>query len=192
LATKGTTELIVVRHAPALSEGRIAGRRDVGADCSSALDFDALRNAIGTVDHILVSPAMRCQQTMAHLWPEANGEVDARLWEQDFGDWEGHGYSELPDLGALGLAELAGSRPPRGESFLDMAARCTPVLLEAADREGKVAVIAHAGVVRVALGLALGEMPSGLSFQVAPLSMTTILALPGPAWSIESVNWIPR
>lgn len=192
MTTKGTTELIILRHAPALSEGRIAGRRDVGADCSDALGFDAMRNAIGTVDHILVSPARRCQETLAHLWPEANGKVDVRLWEQDFGDWEGHEYRDLPDLGALGVGELAVSRPPRGESFLDMAERCTPALLEAANREGIVAVIAHAGVVRVALGLALGAMPLGLTFQVAPLSMTKIFALPKSAWSIESVNWTPR
>ncbi|WP_323006619.1 histidine phosphatase family protein [Pseudorhodobacter sp.] len=192
MSDKMTAELILIRHAPALSEGRIAGRRDVAADCSDTKAFAALHQAIGPVDHILVSPARRCQQTLAHLWPEANAEMDARLCEQDFGDWEGQHYDKLPDLGALDLPELAQYRPPNGESFLDLAARCTPMILEAAGRNGRTALIVHAGVIRATLGLALDALPMGLAFQVAPMSMTTILALPKAAWSIAGVNLVPR
>lgn len=170
----------------------MAGRRDVEADCSDAKAFARLREAIGAVDHILVSPALRCQQTLAHLWPEAKADVDARLWEQDFGDWEGQPFDRLPDLGALELPDLAAYRPPNGESFLDLANRCSPMVLEAAGRGGKAALIVHAGVIRATLGLALGPIPSGLAFQVAPMSITTILALPEAAWSIAGVNRMPR
>lgn len=192
MSGNAATELIFIRHAPALSNGRMAGRRDVAADCSDPNAFSALRGMVGSVDHVLVSPALRCQQTLALLWTDAKAEVDARLWEQDFGDWEGQAYDQLPDLGALGGADLAQYRPPNGESFLDLADRCTPPILDAAGRGGKIAIIAHAGVVRAALGLALGAMPSGLAFQIAPLSMTTILALPGTAWAIASVNRTPH
>lgn len=192
METGVTTELILIRHAPAQSEGRVAGRRDVAADCSDAPAFAALRAAIGAPDHIYVSPALRCQQTLKQLWPDRRAISDRRLWEQDFGDWEDRAYRDLPDLGALGTADLAAHKPPNGECFLDVAARCSPVLLQAAGQGGKVVIVAHAGVIRAGLGLALGEVHSGLAFQIAPLSMTTLIALPAGAWSVAGVNRTAR
>lgn len=186
------TELLLIRHAPALTEGRMAGRRDVAADCSDALAFATLRGALGALDHILISPALRCQQTAATLWPDHTPAQDPRLWEQDFGAWEGLPYTDLPDLGALSTADLAAHRPPQGESFLDLAHRATPALQDAIALGGRVAILAHAGIIRAALGLALNAPAMGLAFQVAPLSLTTITALPGNAFSIAGVNRMRR
>lgn len=187
-----TTELILIRHAPALTEGRMAGRRDVSADCSDVGAIAALRLALAGVRHHRISPALRCQQTAAALWPDRMPPQDARLWEQDFGAWEGLPFAALPDLGALSLADLAAHRPPGGESFADLYARVAPALRDAASLGGRVAIVAHAGVVRAALGLALGRVELGLSFQVAPLSMTQIVALPGGQWSVAGVNRLCR
>jgi alpha-ribazole phosphatase len=181
------TELLLIRHAPALTEGRMAGRRDVAADCSDTAALVRLREALGAVDHRMVSPALRCRQTAMALWSETV-EVDARLWEQDFGAWEGMAFADLPDLGALSLLDLAARRPPRGESFLELSERVGPALEDLAERGGRVALVAHAGVIRAALGLALGAAERGLAFQVAPLSLTRLIALPGGAWSIAQVN----
>ncbi|MES2432747.1 MAG: histidine phosphatase family protein [Pseudomonadota bacterium] len=190
--THTATEIMLIRHAPALTEGRMAGRRDVDADCSVALAFAALRGAVGAADHWRVSPARRCVQTAAVLWPDLALEQDARLWEQDFGAWEGVPFAELPDLGELSGPALAAHRPQGGESFLDLYARVVPALLESAGLGGRVVIVAHAGVIRAALGLALGAAELGLAFQVAPLSLTTIVALPGGAFSIAGVNRMRR
>lgn len=191
-ATLAQTEIMLIRHAPALTEGRMAGRRDVAADCSDALAFAALRGAMGVPDHCWISPALRCVQTAAVLWPELAPPQDARLWEQDFGAWEGVAFTDLPDLGVLSAVELAAHRPPEGESFLDLYDRVTPALGDAAALGGRVVIIAHAGVIRAALGLALGAPARGLAFQIAPLSLTTIVALPGGAFSIAGVNRMRR
>ena len=188
--TQAATEIMLIRHAPALSEGRMAGRRDVAADCSDALAFAALRGAVGAVDHWRVSPALRCVQTAAALWPDLAPEQDARLWEQDFGAWEGVAFADLPDLGALSTAELAAHRPPGGESFADLCQRVAPALTMLSQLGGRVAVVAHAGVIRAALGLALGRAEHGLAFQVAPLSLTRLTASPGGLWSIGCVNTV--
>lgn len=190
--TLGQTEIMLIRHAPALTEGRIAGRRDVAADCSDALAFAALRGAVGAVDHWRISPARRCVQTAAVLWPDLASLQDARLWEQDFGGWEGVPFAELPDLGVLSAAALAAHRPPQGESFLDVHARVVPALQEVRALCGRVVIVAHAGVIRAALGWALGAAELGLAFQIAPLSLTTIVALPGGAFSIAGVNRMRR
>ncbi|MCU9849412.1 histidine phosphatase family protein [Defluviimonas sp. WL0024] len=185
------TELILIRHAPALSQGKLCGRTDVPADCGDVERIEATRAALGTPDRIVVSPALRCRQTAAALWPDlAEPELDAALWEQDFGDWEGRPYAELPDLGPLPPAELADHRPPRGESFADLCARVAPALRRAASG-GRVAVVAHAGTARAALALALGNPAQGLAFEIAPLSVTRLRLLEGGGWSVIGVNWVP-
>lgn len=171
--------LDLIRHAPALHGGRLAGRRDVAADCSDADALTWLRRAIGPGE-VLLSPALRCRQTAAALG--LVGREDAALWEQDFGDWEGLEFAALPDLGPLSSEALAAHRPPGGESFDDICARVQPVLTDVlADS----VVVAHAGVVRAALALVVGAR--ALSFAVAPLSLTR-MRFQGGVWSVEFVN----
>lgn len=183
-----TTELFLIRHAPALTGGRMAGRRDVAADCSDSAGIAGLRAAVGRVDHLVISPALRCRQTAAAVWPDLAPVTDERLWEQDFGAWEGLPFSDLPDLGPLSLSDLAAHCPPQGESFAMLCDRVYPGLRAAAALGGRVAVVAHAGTVRAALAQACGFGPSGLAFQVAPLSLTRIIGVVDGPWSVASVN----
>ena len=184
---EGATELLLIRHAPAVHGGRLAGRRDVAADLPGEAALAALRAACGAVS-VAASPALRCRQTAQALWPAAAVAADDRLWEQDFGAWEGVPFADLPDLGALEPEALAAERPPGGESFADLCARAAPALAEIGAQGGRVAVVAHAGTVRAALALALGSVPAALAFQVAPLSLTHLVALRGGQWSIAGVN----
>ncbi|MGB3315735.1 MAG: histidine phosphatase family protein [Albidovulum sp.] len=186
---EGATELMLIRHASAIHGGRLCGRTDVPADCSDAVRIAALRDQIGRPGRILVSPALRCRQTAGALWPDlAEPETDAALWEQDFGDWEGRAFADLPDLGPISPEELAAHCPPGGESFADLCARIAPVLTRA--HGGRVAIVAHAGVVRAALALALGSIPAALGFEVAPLSLTRLNAVGDGRWSVGTVNWV--
>ena len=185
------TRLLMIRHAPALHGGAMAGRRDVAADVSQVAQIAALRARLDQlgVSRIVSSPALRCVQTAQALWPEhSEFAQDARLWEQDFGAWEGVPFIDLPDLGPMSSAELAAHRPPDGESFMDMCARVTPALQELAQGAGCVGVIAHAGVIRAGLALALEVPATALRFEVTPLSVTEIVHLPGHGWSIAGVN----
>ncbi|KEO60727.1 histidine phosphatase family protein [Thioclava indica] len=181
------SELILIRHAPALDGGCLAGRRDVGARIPDADVLDRLRARIGTA-RLVVSPALRCMQTLGALWPDQEAQQDMRLWEQDFGEWEGVAYCDLPDLGPLSNSDLATHRPPRGESFADLCLRVRPALTDLAGQGGRIAVIAHAGVVRAGLAHALGSIPAALAFQVAPLSITRLIATGGGGWSVACVN----
>lgn len=164
----------------------MAGRRDVDADCSDLWGFASVRLQLGSLDQVISSPAKRCLQTAATLLPEMPSTSDPRLWEQDFGAWEGLAHADLPDLGPLTTAELAAHRPPNGESFLDLCARALPALHAC---QGRVAIIAHAGIIRAALGWALGRHEAGLAFQIAPLSVTKIMVLPDGQCAISFVNW---
>jgi alpha-ribazole phosphatase len=180
--------LILIRHAPALTGGRLCGRTDVPADLSDGARLAALSAALPKPARLAVSPALRCRQTAAALW---SGEscADPRLWEQDFGDWDGAAYADVPDLGRMDLAELARVRPPGGESFADLCDRIAPALSEHA-AAGPTVIVAHAGTVRAALALALGSVAGALAFDVAPLSVTRIARLSG-GWQVRLVNWTP-
>jgi len=189
------TRLALIRHAPALHGGAMAGRRDVAADMSHVAQIAALRGRLDQlgVSRIVTSPALRCVQTAQALWPKhSEFAQDARLWEQDFGAWEGVPFADLPDLGPMSSAALAAHRPPEGESFMDLCARVTPALQDLARGGDCVAVIAHAGVIRAGLALALDAPATALRFEVAPLSVTEIVHLSGHGWSIAGVNRGPQ
>lgn len=182
-------DILLIRHAPSVDGGAMAGRRDVAADCSNAAAIDALRAKvnIGADDTLHASPALRCMQTASALW-STSPRRDPRLREQDFGDWEGVSYANLPDIGPLPQAALAAFTPPNGESFDALVARAAPALL--ALPAGRHIIVAHAGIVRAALGLALGTAHLGLGFSVSHLSLTRLSRdLPTGTWAIHAVNW---
>lgn len=188
------SELILIRHAAADTNGRLCGRTDVELAPGSSAAFAALSGVFPEIDEVLVSPALRCRKTAEGLWPNAHQMPDDRLWEQNFGGWEELPYAEIPDAGDLSRSELVELSGPGGESFADLYARVTPALKEAADRARTgepVVVVAHAGVVRAGLGLALGDLAAGLVFQVDPLSVTRLTCLAGGGFAIKAVNWSP-
>ncbi len=180
-----TTELILIRHAPADAGGRLCGRTDVDAILPEPSALVRIAEAVGSVDRLTVSPARRCVQTARALFPGQDQHPDPRLWEQDFGAWEGRPLTDLPDLGPLSVGELAHHCPPDGESFATLCARIAPALRDLS--AGRIAVVAHAGTVRAALALALGSVPAALAFEVAPLSVTAVRLFPGGA-SVRFVN----
>jgi len=187
-------DVFLVRHAPSLPSGYLYGRTDVVADTRDAEKIQVVASMIGPVDHYMSSPAHRCRQTVAALWPGVRDvDVDKRLWEQNFGDWDGRAFGEVPDLGGLDAAALAAHRPPGGESFEDVIGRVGPVFRELTVTNGRqrVAIVAHAGVIRAALALALDVAASALSFEVDTLSITHIRLLPDRSVSIVRTNWRP-
>lgn len=184
------SELVLIRHAPAETGGRLAGRRDVPARLCDRAALARLADALPGVRSIITSPALRCRQTADALFPGRPRTEDARLWEQDFGAHEGRLPEEVPDLGPLDRSGLAEVAAPDGESFAAMVDRTAPALADLAARAmaaGSVAVVAHAGTARAGLALALGDTPAALAFEIAPLSVTRLRCLPG-AFSVVCVN----
>ena len=172
---------------------------------SDRLVVSAAALAVGRIDQWITSPARRCRQTLAALLESASVRVDvaedARLWEQDFGDWDGLAQSVVPDIGKLNAAALAVQRPPNGESFADVCRRVQPALSDVVrDHLGlRVAIVAHAGVVRAGIALALAGSTAAepdpemlgraLSFEVRPLSLTKLRVFAPDAISIACCNW---
>ncbi len=184
------TDLLLIRHAEADAKGRLCGRRDVGLSRAGAGTLAALQGRGRAVAEVRSSPALRCRLTASALWPDATLIEDARLWEQDFGAWDGQPYEQIPDMGDLSGDALVDLAAPDGESFRDLCARTEPALRAAARQarsSGPVAIVAHAGTIRAALAMALNRLPEALLFEVAPLSLTVLSCLP-EGFAIRSVN----
>jgi alpha-ribazole phosphatase len=194
------TELLLIRHAPSIPPGKLYGRTDVAADVTMGHDIAAIRQAAGSIGRWISSPALRCCQTLKAIWgDDARVNEDPRLWEQDFGEWEGLAHKDIPDMGERAADALAEHCPPGGESFVDVCHRVQPALLEAvAENDGaRIAIVAHAGVVRAAIALSLkspGLNPPGLalSFEVQPLSLTKLRVYSADMISIAFTNWRPQ
>lgn len=180
-------ELILIRHGATEAPGRLHGRSDPG------LAVRPGPSSLG-VAAVWTSPALRARETAAALWPDVPACEDARLWEQDFGVWDGLPYSDLPDLGDLDRDALARHAPEAGESYLTMVARVLPALREAAEAAlsagGAVAVVGHAGTVRAGLALALADPSEALAFEVGYLAATRLRCLPGGRFAVISVNGV--
>lgn len=185
-------ELLLVRHAPSRPAGHLYGRTDVSADTGDDGILTALRSKLGDVDACWSSPAKRCRETAAALFGNKFPvRLDDQLWEQDFGEWDGLPYAEVPDVGDLSPEDLAAHRPPGGESFDDLCVRVLPALkcIAGEREESKLAVVTHAGVVRAAIAMAIGSSAAALAFEVHTLSLTHIRVLHGDACSISFTNW---
>ncbi len=189
------TRITLIRHAPSLAHGRLCGRTDARANCTSITAKNNLNLPWGTVDHIVTSPARRCLETIEALWPNVAARPgvtqEPRLWEQDFGDWEGLSWEELPDLGHLSGHELADHLAPNGESFSQVCDRIQAAITDLLEtRRGQtLCLCTHAGPIRAALALALGLLPgNALRFQLSCLSMTVLSHLAPDLWSVDQVN----
>lgn len=180
-----SNELILIRHGATDRPKHLCGRTDAGLAIVPAMPEGSV---FAGLDTLWVSPARRARQTAEGLWPGRALREDARLWEQDFGTWDGKPYADVPDMGPLDREELAGLAAPDGESFAEMVGRVVPALREMASTGGPVAVVAHAGGVRAALAMASDDVPGALAFEVDHLSVTRLRCLDDGGFSVISVN----
>lgn len=168
-ATTALTTLFVVRHGETEwhAENRYAGAEsdvdltDRGRDQARTL----ARWAAGArLDRLVVSPVRRARET-ASVVEEATGlaaAVDPDLREVDFGIAEGRSTADLeaavPDQLALFRADPAAHPFPGAEPPVAAAQRGAASLrrLAADDAGGRVLVVAHNTLLRLALCLLLG------------------------------------
>lgn len=149
--------LHLVRHPPPeIAPGICYGRLDVPAQTVEA-SAARLRLLLPPALPVWSSPLQRARALAEALHPAP--QIDPRLAEMDFGAWEGRSWDEI---GADSLDEwasdVAGFRPPGGESGLEVQARALAWLAER--DEAEVVVITHAGVKRVLLAHWLQLSPS--------------------------------
>jgi len=162
-----------LRHGPTdwNATGRFQGHTDIPLSTVGLAKMAALRLPPDFVPaRIFVSPLARARQTAQALGLPP-GTPDARLMEQNWGQWEGltraqilerHGDDAFARFG-LGAA----FRPEGGESTGELNTRLAAFLTDIAQEQSNAVAVAHLGVLRAAYTLATGwdmatPMPAGL------------------------------
>jgi probable phosphoglycerate mutase len=171
-------KLCLLRHGPTdwNAQGRVQGTVDIPlseegkAKMSSLLPPDGFGNA-----RAFSSPKLRARQTAACLGLK-QVKLDARLAEQDWGDWEGLTRAEMlardgEDAFIRAGARLA-FRPPGGESTGELQARVQSFFADLTQDEADAIAVSHMGVLRAAYVLATGwdmsaPMPPELDLKCA-------------------------
>lgn len=159
--------LAMIRHGPTdwNKDRRLQGRTDVPLSAEGRDAAVRWRLSPGVLDYRPVSsPLLRAVETAALLGME-EPEIESRIQEMDYGEWEGQSLDDLRrDLGQeMADNETRGLdfRAPGGESPREVQARLTPWLAEVAARGKPTVAVSHHGVLRALLSLATGWPMTG-------------------------------
>jgi alpha-ribazole phosphatase len=205
-----------VRHAPVVGHGgQLYGQRDVPCDTSDARAFEALASALPDGAVWVTSHLSRARDTAAAILSAraagapggavpAPSIVEKDFSEQNFGDWAGHTWDEIaarhPAESERFWADPVGLAPPGGESFAALMARVAAAIERfSAEQKGDIVAVAHGGVIRAAVAVALGLDPTqAMAIRVDNLSLTRLdrvaggtLRGKGGAWRVVAVNRPP-
>lgn len=160
--------IFLIRHGeiPQSQPRRFIGRQNLPLTDNGREQMARLAEYLATrsIARVLTSPLVRCVESASILCSRlklAAFEEAPDLREIGLGAWEGLTVDQVrrgfPGGYEARGRDLAGFRPPGGESFTDLLRRAWPVFRSiATGRDGRVAIVAHAGVNRVLLCQLLG------------------------------------
>ena len=134
--------LILTRHGQAASADiMLGGRLDVPLTPQGRHEAESLARRLAGVriDRIISSPMLRALETAQTIAGRRPVEVDERLRELAYGQWEGLTYDEIeardPELRARWDHDPGSTHSPGGESGEDVAARALSFLVELLEAE---------------------------------------------------------
>lgn len=189
--------LVTVRHPSPVVKGICYGRAEVEAEFSSE-QVESLLAQLGNVwpgagpERVSSSPMRRCHRLAVELATRLGRplDVDDRLCELAFGEWEGRSWRELerePSFRAW-MGNWTRAAPPGGESLPDLHARVGKWLQLTAERGAPVMAVTHAGVIRSLRVHLAGSNWERAFGEPVPYLVPQLWALsaPGPLASVTS------
>ena len=138
--------------------GRLQGRLDAPLSDLGKLQAAALGRGFANqaVARVLSSPLQRARDTARAIAAEHDREVevDERLIELDYGDWDGLLLGDVPAESWAAWRNDAGFAPPGGERLSDVAARVTSFCADVLSDDLVIAV-SHVSPIKAAVCNAL-------------------------------------
>ena len=172
--SRTTPPFFLIRHGETdwNREGRLQGQRDIplnplGRDQAAGAGRALLRSLrvrdlAPAASRYIASPLRRARDTMERVrqavgLDAAAYEIDARLQELSFGEWEGCTWPDVKALAPLPVRERKRDKwafvPPGGESYAQLADRLRPWVETICTND---VVVAHGGVARALMYLVTG------------------------------------
>jgi broad specificity phosphatase PhoE len=156
------TRVLFIRHGRTSwnDEKRIQGHTDIPLSDAGRAELGALEVPAEYRNwQVHASPLQRAVES-ARLLKLASPNLDPRLMEMSYGDWEGATLAELEarygDALAIRARRGLHFRPDGGESPADLKARLVSWLEQIRGLRQNSVAVTHKGVIRMALALATG------------------------------------
>jgi len=190
-------EIYLLRHTIVNNPEKLCyGQSEINLAPAWQTHFDALKQKLEpNLNNALFysSPYQRCKQ-LAHFLSGDQFQIDTRLSEMHFGEWEQRLWTEI-DQPVLNdwMADFVNYQVPGGESFVQMHRRCiqfwNELLALPADR---IFVVTHAGVIRSLLAHIL-SIPLDKIFQLeVDYGSVTKITVAKQQGCYQTVNYINR
>lgn len=154
------SRIFFIRHAETEMAGRYCGHSDPELNAQGRAQLTKLTHLLShdAIDAVYSSDLRRARSTAQSIAAARNITVVLRrsLREIHFGDWEGMSWEQIeqldPDFAQEWMAAYPHLPAPSGESFQAFEARVMEEVHRLLDRShGPIAVVTHAGVLRVVL-----------------------------------------
>ena len=154
--------LILVRHGETAvnSEGRLQGQVESALTDTGREQAGKVADAVAALEPVAIvsSPLRRARETALAIAAVTglDVEVDERLTELHYGEWEGQRFGDLPDGAFESWRADPSFAPPGGESLLDLRARVVPCVEELLERPHPVVAVSHVSPIKAAVTWSLG------------------------------------
>ena len=160
-------EIYLIRHTtPVLSPGLIYGKLEVPLSPTFNEELEIIKSKLPDgLDKVFSSPSSRCTKLSKEIDPDF--QIDTRLTELDFGDWEGGAWDTVDqDALQIWMNDFVNERVPGGESMMQMHGRVNEFRNDLLQMNYKrVGVVTHAGVIRLMLAI-VRKTPLDQLFQI--------------------------
>lgn len=193
------TRLLLVRHAPVATTGKVLYGREKGhhltEEAKSATRRLADRLSETDLQAVYCSPMERTVETAGLLAPPhgLSPSVEEDLIEVDYGEWTGQKLAKLyklPEWKTV-VGQPSRMRFPGGESLAEAQLRAVGACEGLAGRhpDGTIALVTHADVIRLVLSFYLGQPLDLLArLTVAPTSVSVLDISKKGAAMVVAVN----
>lgn len=179
---------------------RVLGHRDIALNADGVAQAERAAAALRAVPiaEVISSPLVRALQTAELIGNNVGIEVarDPRLIELKVGKWEGMTYAEVAAHSEYKefIADPLSERIPGAESMTDVQTRAVAAIEQALEDNPSgngIAVVTHAGIIRVLLTHYLGSPPANYHrIRVAPGSISVLSFADGRELPrVVTVNW---
>jgi alpha-ribazole phosphatase len=153
----------LIRHStPRIAPGICYGRLDVAVDLSAeeqTLSKLVSEPGLHGARRVWTSPAVRCRCLADAIARSLSSplSVDHRLWELNFGAWEGQAWATIDraDLDRW-AASLLTCAPPGGESGAELIARIREFHVDLRSAQQDCVVVSHGGPLKLLHALLVG------------------------------------
>ena len=158
-------EILLIRHTtPEVEKGICYGQLDLDVTANFKQEASDIAQSISgfNPDAVFSSPLQRCRKLANHLFPNISIDIDERIMEMNFGQWEGQKWEGIERFTMEQWSnDFLNQSPPDGEKFSELLARTNDFFeyLENSDKK-YLAVVTHSGVIRSALHKYLAIPPN--------------------------------